>query len=287
MEKLSMKRIVVLGGTGMAGHVVAAFLAGENFDVYSASKSAENSSKSRAIDVTDFSMLENWLDEVCPEVVINCIGVLQKTSEERPDIAVLINSYLPHWIERRYNNSTIKLIHLSTDCVFSGARGNYREGDLRDGDTFYDRSKALGEVINNKDLTFRMSIIGPDRHENGTGLFNWFMKQQGLIRGYTKAFWNGITTIELARAIKAAIEQNLGGLYHLVPRETIDKYHLLLLFRDVFNREDIAIEPFDSFAVDKTLVNTRTDFQFEIMPYRQQIENMKIWIGEHRNYYHY
>jgi dTDP-4-dehydrorhamnose reductase len=132
-----------------------------------------------------------------------------------------------------------------------------------------------------------MSIIGPDRHENGTGLFNWFMKQQGPIRGYTKAFWNGITTIELARAIKAAIEQNISGLYHLVPRETIDKYHLLLLFKDVFNREDVTIEPFDDFAVDKTLVNTRRDFQFEVSPYRQQIENMKIWIGEHKNYYHY
>jgi dTDP-4-dehydrorhamnose reductase len=282
-----MKKIVVLGGTGMAGHVVAAFLAENHFDVYSASKSAEDSSRSKAIDVTDFSTLENWLDEVYPEVIVNCIGVLQKASDERPDIATLVNSYLPHWIEQRYCNSAVKLIHLSTDCVFSGNHGGYKENDLRDGDTFYDRSKALGEVINSKDLTFRMSIIGPDRYEDGTGLFNWFMKQQGLIRGYTKAMWNGITTIELAKAIKAAIEQNLSGLYHLVPRETIDKYHLLSLIKDVFNHDDITIEPFDDFAVDKTLVNTRTDFQFEILPYRCQIGNMKTWINEHKNYYHY
>lgn len=282
-----MKKIAVLGGTGMAGHVITAFLAEENFDVYSVSKSAKDSSRSKALDITDFSTLGNWLDEVCPEVIVNCIGVLQKISKERPDIAILINSYLPHWIEQRYNNSTVKLIHLSTDCVFSGTRGGYKEDDPRDGDTFYDRSKALGEVINNKDLTFRMSIIGPDRHENGTGLFNWFMKQQGLIRGYTKAFWNGITTIELARAIKAAIEQNLSGLYHLVPRKTIDKYHLLLLIKDVFNRKDITIEPFDDFVVDKTLVNTRTDFQFEVLPYRHQIENMKTWINKHEDYYCY
>jgi dTDP-4-dehydrorhamnose reductase len=287
MEELSMKKIVVLGGTGMAGHVVTAFLAEQNFDVYSASKSAEDTPKSKAIDVTNFPMLGNWLDEVCPEVIINCIGVLQTISTERPDIAVLVNSYLPHWIEQRYNNSTVKLIHLSTDCVFSGKRGGYKENDLRDGDTFYDRSKMLGEVINNKDLTFRMSIIGPDRHENGTGLFNWFMKQKGLVRGYTKAFWNGITTIELARAIKAAIEQHLGGLYHLVPRETINKYHLLLLFKNVFNRDDITIDPFDGFTVDKTLVNTRTDFQFELLPYCRQIEDMMVWINKHKNYYHY
>jgi dTDP-4-dehydrorhamnose reductase len=290
MEKLPMKKIVVLGGTGMAGHVVATFLAEENFDVYSASKSAKDTSRSKTVDIADFSTfaaLGNWLDEICPEVVVNCIGILQRISNERPDIAILVNSYLPHWIERRYNNSTVRLIHLSTDCVFSGTRGGYKEDDLRDGNTFYDRSKALGEVINGKDLTFRMSIIGPDRHENGTGLFNWFMKQQGLICGYTKALWNGVTTIELARAIKAAIEQNLSGLYHLVPQETIDKYHLLLLIKGVFNRDDITVEPFNDLVVDKTLVNTRTDFDFRVLPYNQQIEDMRIWINKHKNYYCY
>jgi dTDP-4-dehydrorhamnose reductase len=282
-----MKKIVVLGGTGMAGHVIAGFLADQGFDVYSASRSEKNTSKSKCIDVADFSALGSWLDVVCPEVVVNCIGVLQKMSEERPDIAVLINSYLPHWIEDRYRNSPVKLIHLSTDCVFSGKRGGYKENDMRDGDTFYDRSKALGEVINNKDLTFRMSIVGPDRHERGTGLFNWFMKQRGVIRGYTKAMWNGVTTIELARAIKAAIDQNLTGLYQLVPQRSIDKYHLLLLFKDVFNRADITLEPSGDFSVDKTLVNTRGDFRFDVLPYRDQIENMKAWVDKHRDYYHY
>jgi dTDP-4-dehydrorhamnose reductase len=283
-----MKKIIVLGGTGMAGHVVAAFLKESGFDVYSASKSEKNGGKNRNVDVTDFPALGGFFDEVSPDIIVNCVGLLQRACEDRPDLAILVNSYLPHWIESRYRESTTKLIHLSTDCVFSGKSGGYKEAGIPDGITFYDRSKALGEVLNNKDLTFRMSIIGPDRHENGTGLFNWFMKQKGIIRGYTKAIWNGVTTVELTKAIKAAIEQNLKGLYHLVPKETIDKYHLLLLFKDYFNRRDITIEPFDDFSVDKTLINTRTDFLFEIPSYTQQIEDMAAWVRNYKNYYpHY
>jgi dTDP-4-dehydrorhamnose reductase len=284
VEKI-MKKIIVLGGTGMAGHVVAAFLKESGFDVYSVSRSEKNSDKNRNVDVTDFPALGGFFDEVSPGIIVNCIGLLQRACEDRPDLAILVNSYLPHWIEQRYKESDVKLIHLSTDCVFSGNRGGYRESDTPDGTSFYDRSKSLGEIVNSKDLTFRMSIIGPDKHENGTGLFNWFMKQKGTICGYTKAFWNGVTTIELARAIKSAIEQNLSGLYHLVPKEPIDKYHLLLLFKKHFNREDVTVEPFDGFAADKTLVNTRTDFRFEVPAYINQIKAMTAWVHGHKDYY--
>jgi dTDP-4-dehydrorhamnose reductase len=280
-----MKKIIVLGGTGMAGHVVAAFLKESGFDVYSVSRSEKNIDKNRNVDVTDFPALGGFFDEVSPDIIVNCVGLLQWACEDRPDLAILVNSYLPHWIEQRYKESNVKLIHLSTDCVFSGNRGGYRESDTHDGTSFYDRSKSLGEITNNKDLTFRMSIIGPDRHENGTGLFNWFMKQKGTIRGYTKVFWNGVTTIELAQAIKSAIEQNLSGLYHLIPKEPIDKYHLLLLFKKHFNREDITVEPFDGFATDKTLVNTRTDFRFEVPTYTNQIKAMAAWVHRHKDYY--
>jgi dTDP-4-dehydrorhamnose reductase len=108
-----------------------------------------------------------------------------------------------------------------------------------------------------------------------------------VIRGYRKAIWNGVTTIELARAIDAAIPQDLAGLYQLTPKESINKYDLLLFFRDAFEKMDIEIEPYDGFAVDKTLVNARTDFDFTIRSYPQQIQDMKSWVDGHGHLYVY
>jgi len=283
-----MKRIAVPGGTGMAGNVAVTCLKELGYDVHYASLDAPDTSTSKSLDATDIPVLEAWLDAVKPDVVFNCLGVLIKACDERPDIAILLNSYIPRYLEQKYSGTAVKVIHLSTDCVFSGTRGGYREADIPDGNTVYDRSKILGEINNDKDLTFRMSIIGPDRNKNGVGLFNWFMGQRGTIRGFTKVLWTGVTTIELARAVDAAISQDLTGLYHLVPDEPIDKYSLLQLFKDTFRRTDIEIEPYDGFVVDKTLVNTRTDFSFKVCDYRQQINDMHDWITRHKAQYgHY
>ena len=283
-----MKRIAVLGGTGMAGHVAVRFLSEQGYDVYFTSRSAPDAPNSMPIDATDIHMLCAWLDKVQPGVVLNCMGILQKEADERPDRAILINSFLPKYLAYLYSNTQTKIIHLSTDCVFSGKRGGYMEDDLPDGETIYDRTKALGEINNYKDLTFRMSIIGPDCNENGSGLFNWFMQQKGTIRGFTKAIWNGVSTIELSRAVDAAIKQNLTGLYQLVPSEVIDKYSLLQLFCDVFNSSDVEVEPFEYFVADKTLVNTRMDFDFAVRSYSHQIHDMRSWIEMHKEeYLHY
>lgn len=280
-----MKKIVVMGSTGMAGHVVSLYLEERGYDVYRTSRSQKNGEKSAAIDVCDIPALERWLDSVKPDVVVNCIGLLQRDAQEHPDKAILINSYLPKRLESKYRQANTKLIHLSTDCVFSGSRGRYHESDFPDGETIYDRSKALGEVNNDKDLTFRMSIIGPDTDFRGTGLFNWFMKQTGSINGYGKVIWNGVTTIELARGIDAAIEQNLCGLYHLVSEKYIDKYHLLLLFQKVFGKNDVEICYSDDVVLDKSLVNTRADFGFSVKDYPEQIADMKAWMQMHREMY--
>ena len=283
-----MKRIAVLGGTGMAGHVAVVYLEEQGYDVFHAALDAPDTSNSKALDATDTPGVSAWLDTVDPDVILNCIGVLQKASDKRPDLAIKLNSYLPRYLEQRYKATGTRIIHLSTDCVFSGARGGYLEADVPDGEAMYDRTKALGEIVNDKDLTFRMSIVGPDRSATGIGLFNWFMGQSGTIRGFTKAMWTGLTTVELARATDAAIKQNLTGLYHLVPDAPIDKYSLLKLFRDAFDRKDIEIEPFDGFVTDKTLLNTRTDFTFEIHDYRRQLSDMYDWVTEHKALYgHY
>lgn len=283
-------KILVLGAGGMAGHVVATYLRENNYSVDTLSANNKLDEGTVLVDVTDTSELKKHLVSSEYEIVINCIGLLVKPSEERKDLAVMLNSYLPHYLEQHYYNTETRIIHLSTDCVFSGNKPPYYENSLPDGTLFYDKSKSLGEIINEKDLTFRMSIIGPDMSPKGVGLFNWFYAQKGEISGYTRAYWNGITTIELARGIQAAIEQRLTGLYHLVPSngKNISKYELLNLFRNEFGHNDLKITPSETLSQDKTLVNTRLDFDFTVSDYPQMVKEMHEWVSKHTELYsHY
>ncbi len=281
-------KIAVLGSTGMAGHMVSLYLEEAGYMVYRASRSERNTLTSRTVDAADPAALRAWLEEVRPDGVVNCIGLLQRACEARPDRAVLLNAYIPHYLESLFSQERTKVIHLSTDCVFSGSKGGYAENALPDGRTMYDRSKALGELNNRKDLTLRMSIIGPDTDPGGTGLLNWFMAQKGELQGYSKTLWNGVTTLELAKAVEWALRTEVAGLYHLVPAGTIDKYSLLRLFQQTFQKEDVQISRIDGPQLDKTLVNTRTDFGFQVGSYPAQLEELKQWMQAHRELYpHY
>jgi dTDP-4-dehydrorhamnose reductase len=284
-----MTRVLVMGAGGMAGHVISTyFLEKPGYDVVTISANNRVNDRTILLDITDKTSLNHFLDSNNFDVVINCIGMLVKASEERKDLAAYINSYLPHLLEERYKDTTTKIIHLSTDCVFSGKNAPYTEDSWPDGELFYDRSKALGEINNTKDLTFRMSIIGPDSQPRGIGLFNWFYAQTGELKGYRTAIWNGVTTITLAHAIDEAIQQNLVGLYHLVPAESISKHGLLELFKTTFQRDDITIAPVNTVSLDKTLVNTRTDFAFTVPSYPAMVNEMKEWITSHPELYtHY
>ncbi len=280
--------LLVLGAGGMAGHVVSLFLreAGHTVDTLSARNKLDD--ETILVDVMDRGELDKALGAKPYDAVINCIGVLVKASEDRKDLSTYLNSFLPLYLENYFKDSKTRVIHLSTDCVFSGKNAPYSESSPYDGDLFYDRTKALGEVINQKDLTFRMSIIGPEMQTNGIGLFHWFYGQTGEILGYTNAIWNGITTIELARGINAALEQNLTGLYHLVPNTSISKHDLVKLFADTFVRDDISVKPDGNVHLDKTLVNTRTDFNFTVQSYPTMIDDMKKWFENHPDLYpHY
>jgi dTDP-4-dehydrorhamnose reductase len=279
-------KILVLGATGMAGHVISLYLYERGFDITTLSRSSFPYCKNIKGDVFETVKLENILIEGKYDVVINCIGILNNEANNRKNMAIFLNSYLPHFISKIIEEKNTKLIHMSTDCVFSGKTGPYLEDSHCDGKSIYDRTKALGEINDYKNLTFRNSIIGPDLKENGIGLFNWFMKQEGDIRGFTSAIWTGVTTLTLAKAMEKAIEQNLCGLYHLVNNESISKYDLLCLFKKYF-KKDIYIKKYDDFKIDKTLINTRKDFQFEVPTYEQMVVEMKEWIDKNKNKYHY
>jgi dTDP-4-dehydrorhamnose reductase len=212
------KSIIVLGANGMAGHVITIGLREDinNYNVVSVARSSSKIKPTIILDVSDFVGLKNLIDSSKPDVIINCIGLLNKTAEDNPDQAVLINSYLPHFLESTTKNTKTKVIHISTDCVFSGEEGAYLESSFKNGRGYYAQSKSLGELNNSKDLTFRTSIIGPELNQSGIGLFHWFVNQNREIKGYTNAFWTGVTTIELLKALKVAINNDLVGLYHLV-----------------------------------------------------------------------
>lgn len=281
-------KILVLGSTGMAGHTISLYFKEKGHDVVSYSRSPFLYCKNIIGDVFDTEHFKSILLEGNYDAVINCIGILNQDAENNPSNAVYLNSFLPHLIASTLKDTDTKLIHMSTDCVFEGNSGPYFENSLCNGRTFYDRTKALGEVDDIKNLTFRNSIIGPDMNENGIGLFNWFMKQKGVIHGYTGAIWTGVTTLTLAKAMEKAIEENLCGLYNLVNNESISKYELLNLFNTYFRKNQITIEKEENVQLDKSLINTRKDFSFEVPSYEQMVKEMKEWVKTHKSLYqHY
>ena len=282
-------KILVLGSTGMAGHVITTFFEEtNNYDVYNFSHRKKLNEKTIIADVTELSSFMTLLDSQNYDIIINCTGVLNQFAEASKGNAILVNSYLPHFLEEKYGGTDTKIVHLSTDCVFSGKTGSYSETAFKDGDSAYDRTKALGEIQGGYNLTIRTSIIGPDMNVNGIGLFNWFMKSRGTINGYANAIWSGITTIELAKAIEKFVNENVSGIYHLVPGKAINKYELLLLLKDIFCKKDITIQKYDNPLIDKSLVNTRRDFTYTVADYPAMLVEMKDWISSHKNFYpHY
>lgn len=279
---------MILGASGMSGHVISYYLRESGFTVDTIAGKNTLDKDTILVDVLDLNKLKDILRAEQYDVVINCIALLVKDSEEKSDEAIYINSFLPHFLERYYKKSKTKIIHISTDDVFSFISPPYQEESAYDGKSFYGRTKALGELINNKDLTLRTSIVGPALKANGSGLFNWFYIQKGEVPGYTTAIWNGVTTIELAKGIKAAIDQNLTGLYHFVPKNNISKFDLLKLFEEIFNKKDVNIKPIEGLNINKTLINTRKDFDYQISNYKTMVNEMSGWIKNHPKLYgHY
>lgn len=278
-----MKKVLVIGSTGMLGHVVKKYLIDKKYDVYETTRNQTNKYYFDALE--NIKKIEEIIDSIKPDFIVNCIGILNKKAEDYPSQALLVNSYFPHYLDEMSEKYNYKLIHISTDCVFSGHDGGgYKEDSPKTATTVYGTSKALGEINNNRSLTLRTSIIGPDTNPNGIGLFEWFMKQKDEVHGFRKAFWSGVTTIELAKQIEIAMNSNLTGLYHITNGQKISKYDLLTIIKDVFNK-DIKIIPDDNYSCDKSLVVTREDYKFNIPSYHQMIVEMKEWIENNKDIY--
>lgn len=282
-----MKRILVIGSRGMAGHIVFKYLTELNtYEVFGIARNVEKEDLIFNLDINNTIGLNKIL-ELQFDVIINCIGILNKNAEDNPHKAIWYNSYFPHYLEHITRETKTKVISISTDCVFSGDKGSYTESDFKDGRGFYAQSKALGEIINSKDLTIRTSIIGPELNKNGIGLFHWFMNQTGQINGYSDAYWSGITTIELAKAINEIILQDLTGLVILAASPKIDKYNLLKIINFHFKNSSVKINSDSKYKVDKSMLSVRSDFNYEVPSFETMILEMRDWIKKNENIYNY
>jgi dTDP-4-dehydrorhamnose reductase len=209
------------------------------------------------IDVLDQDALLGVLARIRPDVVLNCVGLIKQLENANDPLAALpLNALFPHRLRRACELLGARLIHVSTDCVFSGAKGNYKESDIPDATDLYGRSKLLGEVAEKNSITLRTSIIGRELSGNN-GLVEWFLSEKGKVRGFTKAIFSGFTTDELVRVIVQHVLPNpqLSGLWH-VSSAPIAKHDLLTLVRDVYGTE-VQIEPDDTLKIDRSLNSDR------------------------------
>lgn len=282
-------KYLILGSNGMAGHIIYSYLKIQGHEVVGLAKSNQYQFDNILIgDAMNTVLLEKHIFEGDYDIVINCIGILNDFAEKNKSIATFLNSYLPHFLADITRNLKTRIFHISTDCVFSGTRGAYIEHDFRDGITFYDRSKALGELEDNKNLTFRNSIIGPDLNPKGIGLLNWFMQQNGKINGFTKSIWTGQTTLQLAKTIEKAGFENVTGLYNMVPDSSVSKYQLLSMLNRKFRNQELEIIPIDGIIADKSLVRTNFKFDYVVPDYPIMIDELYNWVVKYKQLYpHY
>ncbi len=281
-------KFLVIGCNGMAGHMISLYLREQGHHVTGFARSESKYVRTEIGDASDLERVREVVSTGQYDTVINCIGLLNQFAENDHANAVFMNAYFPHFLAKITEGTETQVIHMSTDCVFSGKTGGYTEDAVRDGETFYDRSKALGELEDEKNLTLRQSIVGPDIKARGIGLLNWFMQQHGEVNGFTGALWTGQTTLQLAKTMEKAAEIRAHGLYNMVPEKNISKYELLKLFNHYLRNDELIIHPVDGVTADKTLIRTRFDFDYKIPDYKAMITELSEWMLNHKEMYpHY
>lgn len=285
-------RVLILGGDGMLGHQLLRYFKEQhdvrvtvrlNHEAYEAYGLFEGGSTFCGIDARRTDDVAQVIADFRPEAVVNAVGIVKQRSEAKEVIPSLeINSLLPHRLALVCQTVGARLVHLSTDCVFSGRKGNYCETDYSDADDLYGRTKFLGEVSESHCLTLRTSMIGPELSRK-TGLLEWFLAQRGqTVKGFTKAIFSGFPTSELARIVERVLVEvpTVHGVYH-VAAQPISKYDLLTLIRDRL-RVPITIERDSTFECDRSLDASRfhRDTGYSPPPWDVMIDDMASHMAE-------
>ncbi|MDP2880789.1 MAG: SDR family oxidoreductase [Azonexus sp.] len=280
-------RVLVLGASGMLGNaVLRVFAESRGFEAFGTVRSNRSAKLLPlvvqphlivGVDVESVDSLLAVFSKVQPDVVINCIGLVKQLSEaDDPLAAIPINSLLPHRLARLCTVAGARFIHMSTDCVFSGSKGMYTEADLSDAKDLYGRSKFLGEVDYPNAITLRTSIIGHEL-EGARSLVGWFLSQSGSVKGFRRAIFSGLPTVEIARLIRDHVlpYPQLRGLYH-VSADPISKYDLLRLVANAYGKA-IDIEADENFVIDRSLDSSRfrSITGFQPKPWAELVNSMK------------
>ena len=263
-------RILILGGTGMLGHKMHDVLS-RGHDVISTTRtplsslSVEGSGFFRRgrliehVDATDLHRLAGLVTENAPDAVINCVGVVKQRMVVRDaHVSISVNALLPHQLSELCATHGARMIHFSTDCVFSGAKGDYAEDDPSDATDLYGRTKYLGEVVDKGALTIRSSIVGREL-DHFQSLVEWFLRQRGEVCGFTRAIYTGVTTDQMALIVNRVLVEHpsLSGLYQ-VASSKVSKFDLLSLIRERFAMQElVTLVPDDAFACDRSLRGER------------------------------
>jgi dTDP-4-dehydrorhamnose reductase len=283
-----MKKILILGASGMAGHVIYSHLIDTNkYKILGTTNSNDFDFKCVKVNVFSNDELNEVLDTFRPDFVINCIGMLITGSKDFPDKTIYLNSYFPYLLLKLSKVKGFKLIHISTDCVFSGKTGKYTETSFKDATDLYGLSKSLGEINDDKNLTIRTSIIGPEIKSIGEGLFHWFMNQEKYVYGYKSNIWSGVTTLELSKFIDFAIDSETTGLFHLTNNIPISKFDLLHALNEIY-KKGLYISDEKDYKCDKSFVNTNLKVAYKVNSYSVMLENqLDFMINKASFYPHY
>lgn len=265
---MEARKVLILGAGGMLGHTLFTQLARSGgLDVYAAVRSPDGLQDRFApqqlarvrgnVEADNIESIMRLVAEIKPVVVVNCIGIIKQLPAAADYLtAIGINALFPHRLALVCAAAGARLIHISTDCVFDGARGGYTEDDPANAADLYGRTKYLGEVCYPHCVTLRTSIIGHEL-KGRVGLIDWFLAQSGTVRGFTNAVYSGLPTVELARVISDYVipDAGLSGLYH-VSSAPVSKYKLLKLVAARYVKQ-VEIEPFDEFRVNRALNSDR------------------------------
>ena len=283
------KKVLILGSSGLIGHQIYNYLnKNSNFNLFNIAHTRKINDRTILLDAKKEGIFFDSIRTIEPNYIINCIGSLISESNNNIENAVFLNAYLPHRLASLADTIKSKLIHISTDCVFSGNKKEpYIEADGHDGIGVYSKTKSLGELKKSNHLTIRTSVIGPELTDRTEELFNWFMGQSGEINGFTRSIWSGVTTLELAKAVNWFIEDNTSGLYHLTNGLAISKYELLLLLNKYTNKKNI-INKIDGISSDKSFIDSRKEINYSIPDYKKMVKEMILFIKNNKNLYqHY
>jgi dTDP-4-dehydrorhamnose reductase len=274
-------RLLVLGVTGMLGNAVFKVFGQDcAHEVWGTLRSAgarqyfarqDHARLLCGVDVLDQDALVRVLAKVRPDVVINCVGLIKQLADAKDPLTALpINAMLPHRLARLCSLIGARLLHVSTDCVFSGSKGGYLESDQSDAEDLYGKSKYIGELADfSHAITLRTSIIGHELNSN-YALVDWFLSQQGSVKGFSRAIFSGLPTVELARVMRDFVlpHPELSGLYH-VAAQPIAKFDLLQLIAGQYGKQ-IEILPDSSLVIDRSLNGERfaamTGYQASVWP---------------------